>query len=155
MENPIHAEIADAHRIRPQPVFEIAKEYYSAMRPSDLSAMSKEEIAKMWNRKNHKKPADWDVKNISMNDFVPDRIIKGVRARALINVPFRVLIHGVKQIPTGNDAADLTRAIQFSISDQTTNTFPGRELMFPDDLIDILGTIGPTLITQQQYRRRL
>ncbi|KAF9730851.1 hypothetical protein PMIN06_005060 [Paraphaeosphaeria minitans] len=156
IENPIHAEIAEAHHIYPRPVLEIGREYYNALRPSAWSTMPKEEIAKMWSRKNHRKPSDWDATNISMNEFVPDRIIKeGVSAPTPTSVPFRVLMHGIKQIPTDNDAADLTRAIQFANSDQAKNMFPGRDLMFPDDLVDILGTIGPTLITQQHRDKEI
>lgn len=52
-------------------------------------------------------------------------------------------------MPTGNDAGDLTRTIQYAISDDAKARFPGRQLMFPDDLIELKKIIGPTLITQQ------
>ncbi|KAF2450989.1 hypothetical protein P171DRAFT_480037 [Karstenula rhodostoma CBS 690.94] len=150
LENPIHAEINDIHRVASQTVATIAKGYQDALRPSNWRQMTKKEIKTLWTRRNQTKPADWDEKNISMNAFVPDRIIKeGVRAPAPTSVPFRMLTQGVRKIPTGNDAADLTRSIEFATSDQAKKTFPGRDLMFPDDLIDILRTIGPTLITQQ------
>lgn len=150
LENPIHAEITEVHRVYPRAVADIGNDYQNALRPSDWRRMAKEDIKTLWTRKNQKKPHGWDARNISMNAFVPDRIIKqGVRAPAPTSVPFSRLMQGVKKTPTGNDAADLTRAIEFANSEEAKKIFPGRNLIFPDDLIDILRTIGPTLVTEQ------
>jgi hypothetical protein len=154
MDNPTHAEIIARHRVLTVDVSIIAKQYLHALRPVGSCSMTGEQGKTLWSRKTQKIPDGWDARNISMNAFVPDRIaIAGVHAPAPASVPFRILSEGVKKMPTGNDAADLTRAIEFANGDQAKESFPGRNLMFPDDLTNILTNIGHTSITEQHRDR--
>jgi hypothetical protein len=154
MDNATHTEIIDRHRVHCRNASDVAREYLQALRPANWPAMTGDQAKSLWSRKNQKVPDGWDARSLSMNAFVPDRIGKeGIHAPAPASVPFRILLQGVKKIPTGNDAADLTRAIEFANSDKAKHTFSGRDLMFPDDLINILTHIGHASITEQQRDR--
>ncbi|KAF2708618.1 hypothetical protein K504DRAFT_455583 [Pleomassaria siparia CBS 279.74] len=101
-----------------------------------------------WLRKNHLVPDGWDDKNIAVNGFMPDRVLLNSGKPEPDSVPFRQLIVGVKQTPQGADTADLTRAIQFALSNhRTDHNGNEQEYMFPDDLRTILSIIGYTHIT--------
>ncbi|KAJ4353605.1 uncharacterized protein N0V89_005335 [Didymosphaeria variabile] len=149
MDNKTHAEIIEHHRVHTLETTEIAKGYLDALRPANWQHMNRDRLRTLWNRKNQRTPDGWNATNIAMNGFVPDRIAKeGFHASAPASVPFRNLVQGVKKLPTGNDAADLTRAIEFANGDEAEKTFPGRDLLFPDDLIDIFKAIGHAVITE-------
>lgn len=93
-----------------------------------------------WTKLNHKAPLGWDENLMAMDGFVPDDVkMKGYRRPAPI--PFCDLTVGVKKLPEGTHAGDLTRALQFAL-DHSSMTY-----MFPDDLPAILDHIGRTQIT--------
>ncbi|KAL1608027.1 hypothetical protein SLS60_002966 [Paraconiothyrium brasiliense] len=150
MENRTHAEISNRHRTSTPQVYDIANSYLDALRPWNWRKMPKEQYKTFWSRRTHRTPAKWDTTNIAMNAFVPDRLTKeGFVAEVPASVSFPMLLHGVKKLPTGDDAADLTRAIKFATGDGAKKMFPGRYLLFPDDLIDIFRAIGHVTITDQ------
>jgi hypothetical protein len=102
-----------------------------------------------WTRSTHKAPADWDARDISVNGFVPDRIRLGTNTKPRAGVPFTRLIDGVTQLPQGNDAADLTRAVRFALANRRGDTTEG--YLFPDHWHEILDRIGRTQVTPDHY----
>ncbi|KAH6629380.1 hypothetical protein C7974DRAFT_454100 [Boeremia exigua] len=92
-----------------------------------------------WTKVKHTASPDWDPTTLSLDGFEPDDVqLNGYRR--LPSIPLRDLMLGVKKIPQGTHAGDLTRAIQFSLGSP-------QDYMFPDDLASILDFIGRTHIT--------
>ncbi|EMD93777.1 hypothetical protein COCC4DRAFT_91993, partial [Bipolaris maydis ATCC 48331] len=115
----------------------IADSYRKAMR----------KIMPAWLRRNHKAPEDWDATVMSIENIIPEAAKKGGYV-APASIPFKDLAVGLKKLPQGYDAGDLTRALDFAMK----NDKPGKdgsttELMFPDDIHTILDHIGRTEIT--------
>ncbi|KAF2245319.1 hypothetical protein BU26DRAFT_508002 [Trematosphaeria pertusa] len=158
MTNPIHHEILKTHCF-----FDerwdgggvsrggIANAYLDAMRGHDWRNLSKDEQKDLWNRKNHRTPAEWDNRDISINGFVPDRIRERSRHQQPPSVPFRELLKAVKKVPEGDDTADLTRAVQWAVVNEYVDEHGRKaEYLFPDHLSWILNNIGRTQVTNQQ-----
>lgn len=150
ISNPAHFEIVKAHRYWDEcldNISVISNGYLDALRGHGWRH-NKPPPANMWSRKGHQTPADWDSKDISVNGFVPDRVLEGYGHQQPPSVRFAALLHGVKKIPKGADAADLTRAIDYAVGNRWTDSFGiGQEFMFPDHLSYILNTIGRTQVT--------
>lgn len=92
-----------------------------------------------WTKAKHVAPLGWNPMLLSMDGFVPDdTTYPGYLHPPAI--PFRDLMIGVKKLPDGTNAGDLTRALQFALERP-------ENLMFPDDLPGILDHIGRTQIT--------
>jgi hypothetical protein len=100
-----------------------------------------------WKRVSHTVPASWDSQNIAVNHFLPD-VARSPRYSAPKPISFKDLMVGIKKLPEGEDAGDLTRALNFALRNQKTDT-DGLEVdyMFPDDIHAIINHIGPTLLT--------
>lgn len=92
-----------------------------------------------WTKAKHTPALGWNSLLISMDGFKPDDAWNA-DYRRLPSVPLRDLMIGVKKLPEGSNAGDLTRCVQFSL---------GRpeNFLFPDDLSQILQHIGRTQIT--------
>lgn len=109
---------------------------------SDGYRRSMRKINEAWTKAKHKKPQGWDGNALSVNHLTHE---KGGKARP---IPMKVLMNDIKHLPQGHDAGDLTRALQYAISNQKRG--PNAEFLdwlFPDDLHTILGHIGYTTIT--------
>ncbi|KAJ4350861.1 hypothetical protein N0V95_004360 [Ascochyta clinopodiicola] len=92
-----------------------------------------------WTKAGHTIPPGWVPNSLVMDGFVPDDVqMHGYRRPS--SIPFRDLAMGVKKVPEGNDAGDLTCALQFAL--QRPEVY-----MFPEDLPVILDYIGLSKIT--------
>jgi hypothetical protein len=92
-----------------------------------------------WTKAKHVAPHGWDPMLIGMDGFVPDDAgAPGYHRPA--SIPLRDLMIGVKKLPDGTNAGDLTRCVQFALT-------RSEDFMFPDDLPRILEHIGHTKIT--------
>jgi len=145
MQNTTHFEIHNTHRHTNDgiAITSIAGGYLDAMRGAGWRVRPKEQKGS-WSRKGHKPPKNW-VCSLDMAGFQPDRIKHG-GGMAPDPVPFSDLLKGVKKVPTGFDAADLTRAIEYAIGNPNED---GREWIFPTDLSSILDYIGRTIVTPE------
>lgn len=134
----VHFMILDEHReLRLDTEFErtrarstLTSEYRKTMRS----------FSQGWKKAKHTAPSDWDPTSMDMGGYVPD----DMRHDGYRQVPpmlFRDLMSGVKKMPEGVHAGDLTRALQFALSAGPHN------FMFPDDLPNILDHIGRTQMT--------
>ncbi|KAH5573078.1 hypothetical protein HBI24_201080 [Parastagonospora nodorum] len=110
---------------------------------SDANRRSMRKISEGWTKAKHKKPEGWNGNTLSVNHLTHE---KGVKARPVL---MKVLMNDIKHLPQGDDAGDLTRALEYAMSNQKRgpNGEP-LEWLFPDDLHTILGHIGYTTITQ-------
>lgn len=109
----------------------ITDEYRKAMRSHPQN--------RGWTKAKHTEPLGWDPKLIAMDGFVPDDA-RLPTYRQLPPVPLRDLMIGVKKLPEGTHAGDLTRCVQFAL------TRP-EDFVFPDDLPRILDHVGRTEVT--------
>lgn len=97
-------------------------------------------ITPSWTKVKHVAPNAWDCNWIAMGGFVlDDARLKSYRRPA--SIPFRDLAIGVKKLPEGTYAGDLTRALNYALE------YPQQEYLFPEDLPTILDHIGRTKIT--------
>jgi hypothetical protein len=141
----VHVAILQEHRTMDNmSTEEIAKlregcsdEYRRVMRTMDPS----------WKRAAHTVPASWDNQNITVNHFLPD-VAHSPHYTAPKPIPFKDLMVGIKKLPEGKDAGDLTRALDFALRNQKIDTNGLKaDYMFPDDIHAIINHIGPTLLT--------
>lgn len=109
----------------------IADQYRKAMRshPQNMG----------WTKARHTGPSGWNAKLIGMDGFVPDDA-RLPQYHQLPSVPLRDLMIGVKKLPEGTNAGDLTRCVQFA-------RMRPEGFVFPDDLPRILDHVGRTEIT--------
>ncbi|KAG9203368.1 hypothetical protein G6514_003021 [Epicoccum nigrum] len=115
----------------------ITDEYRKAMR----------KIVPDWIKAKHVVAADWVSTAIGMDGFCPD----DVDSRGYRRVPsilFKDLAIGVKKMPEGPAAGDLTRALLFALENK-------QDYSFPEDLPTILDYIGRTHITKAHTDRPL
>lgn len=111
-----------------------------------------------WTKAKHQAPGDWNKSNMLVNGFLPETARQPGYV-APPSIPFKHLTFGLKKLPEGHDAADLTRALEFCLNNQKFNEHGhGVDFMFPDDLQTILNYIGRTAIigahTDPQVVRR-
>ncbi|KAJ4377163.1 hypothetical protein N0V86_006604 [Didymella sp. IMI 355093] len=109
----------------------ITDEYRKTMRsfPQNMS----------WTKVKHVAPHGWDPMIIGMDGFVPDDVsVPGYHRPS--SIPLRDLMIGVKKLPEGTNAGDLTRCVQFALRRPEHFTFP-------DDLPRILEHVGRTEVT--------
>lgn len=104
-----------------------------------------------WNKKNHKAPEGWDHNDISVSNFMPDRIRENTDKEQRLGVLFTSLLRPeIHKLPQGFDRGDLTRAIEYARHNQRFNTITGQynDFLFPDHIHEILGIIGYTQVTR-------
>jgi hypothetical protein len=148
----VHFEILQEHRVLNIPEAELSRlkdvisaNYRRTMRRSDTK----------WTKASHKAPEGWNADDVSVGNFVPDGVI-GSSFPAKLPVPlsrpipFKDLMKDVTRLPSGPDAGDLTRAVEFAINNQKQGS-DGEvsDWIFPDDIHTILNHIGYTNITAQ------
>lgn len=121
----------------------IAYAYRKTMRSADPT----------WTKAKHTIPSNWNDGFMSVNAFLPD----AARETSYLPPPsiaFKQLLVGVKKLPQGADAGDLTRALEYARYntkfDSDGQTY---ELVFPDDIQMILNHIGCTYITMEHTDR--
>jgi hypothetical protein len=106
----------------------LTDEYRKAMRKDN----------KDWTKATHVKPAGWQPTAMGVDGFTPDDVeVPGYRR--VPSIFFRDLAIGVKKMPEGPAAGDLTRALLFAIESK-------QDYLFPEDLPTILDYIGRTQI---------
>lgn len=114
---------------------------------SDRYRKTMRKIDSRWSKNKHRAPQGWDHRETTVNMFLPD----ASREPGWIYpapIPFKTLCKGLKKLPQGADAGDLTRALTFAMKNNKTGpNGEHQEFMFPDDLHVILGAIGYTNIT--------
>jgi hypothetical protein len=78
----------------------------------------------------------WDTTNLSLRGFRTPRETYRLNVSKQSGIPFKSLADGVKEMPQGDDALDLTRMIQHHVDhpDETWN--------FPDDWDSLLSHLG-------------
>jgi hypothetical protein len=84
------------------------------------------------------KPEDWDPTSISVAGF--RTAVSGKKKGSFPGIPFKDLANGVKNKPTGLDALDLTRAVQYC------EDHPDEEWTYPDDYERLVNHLGPALV---------
>ncbi|KAF3044960.1 hypothetical protein E8E11_005181 [Didymella keratinophila] len=117
----------------------ITDEYRKAMRSHPQN--------RSWTKAKHSEPLGWDPKLIAMGGFVPDDA-RLPQYHRLPSVPLHDLMIGVKKLPEGTNAGDLTRCVQFAL------TRP-EDFVFPDDLPRILDHVGRTKVTTAHTDRAI
>lgn len=115
----------------------ITDEYRKAMR----------KIVPDWIKAKHVVPAGWDSTAIGMDGFYPDDV-DSRDYRRVPSILFKDLAIGVKKMPEGPAAGDLTRALLFALENK-------QDYSFPEDLPTILDYIGRTHITTAHTDRPL
>ncbi|KAF2635506.1 hypothetical protein P280DRAFT_484559 [Massarina eburnea CBS 473.64] len=156
ISNPVHIEIHAEHRhdSHSMTLKKVGSRYLTAMRGRNWKQVKKQDAesgrtTELWDRKTHLTPIGWNPANIAMNGFMVDLDAENMNPAS---VPFISLLHNVKKIPQGFDAADLTRAIDyvaFYTSQEACSGKQAQTLMFPDHLKDVLDTIGRTQISPE------
>lgn len=102
-----------------------------------------------WTKQLHRIPAHWNTDLMVVNAFWPESAHQ-IGSIATNPVVFRTLAEGLKKLPQGYDAADLTRALIYAIQNKKLNEHGVvTDFMFPDDLQKILQVIGQTQITKE------
>jgi hypothetical protein len=115
----------------------LTDEYRKAMRKDNIE----------WTRATHVRPAGWQPTAMGVDGFTPDDVeVPGYRI--VPSIFFRDLAIGVKKMPEGPAAGDLTRALLFAIETKL-------DYLFPEDLSTILNYIGRTQITTAHTDRPL
>ncbi|KAH7359791.1 hypothetical protein BKA66DRAFT_573903 [Pyrenochaeta sp. MPI-SDFR-AT-0127] len=115
----------------------ISDQYRKTMRESNAK----------WTKSTHRKPEGWNVHLIQVNDFIPD-IARLPGYICSPSIQFKSLASGLKKLPEGHDAGDLTRALDYAMQNDYTNEH-GQvvDFMFPDDLQLILDKVGHVNVT--------
>ncbi|USP75508.1 uncharacterized protein yc1106_02782 [Curvularia clavata] len=108
-------------------------------------------IVASWTRRNHEVPQDWDTSKMDIRDYLPEAA-KKPRYEAPESIKFSDLAIGVKLLPQGDDAGDLTRALVFAMNNRKTNEAGRRfHYVFPDDIHIILNQIGRSDYTEANF----
>jgi hypothetical protein len=118
---------------------------------SDRYRKTMRKIDSRWSKYKHRAPQGWDHHETTVNMFLQD----AAREPGWIYpapIPFKTLCKGLKKLPQGADAGDLTHALSFAMKNKKTGpNGEHQEFMFPDDLHVILGAIGYTNITADHF----
>ncbi|PSN70872.1 hypothetical protein BS50DRAFT_659704 [Corynespora cassiicola Philippines] len=90
-----------------------------------------------WKVANHKAPSDWDPTKLDTSDFrTPNTTHETKPDPEPRSIPFKGLAKGLKSMPKGDDALDLTRCVQYH------TIHPNEKWMFPEQYQDLLTHIG-------------
>ncbi|EOA87817.1 hypothetical protein ACJQWK_02252 [Exserohilum turcicum] len=147
----VHFAILDEHRhlnIHHTDEVERARDHLS-----DTYRRVMRKVEPGWTKARHRAPEDWDEFAMSIHNFVPEAADK-VRYIVPPSIPFRDLATGLKKLPQGADAGDLTRALAYAMQNQKVDGYGHvSEFMFPDDIHVVLELAGRTHITQDHLDR--
>jgi len=104
-----------------------------------------------WTKQNHRAPADWDAHGLSIHGFFPETVVSGAPYVAPESIPFKDLAIGLKKLPEGTDAGDLTHALNYAMRNQKLDNHGyATDFVFPDDIQLILSAIGRVPVTVDQ-----
>ncbi|OCL09437.1 hypothetical protein AOQ84DRAFT_404607 [Glonium stellatum] len=141
--------ILDADR-QAYPTNTILKGYQITMREGPLPTHK----LPGWKCSTHTKPANWDATYLNLDGYLPRCIthpsknLKGPATRGRKepeDIAMEDLLKGVRNIPSGADALDLTRAILYAHDN------PGK-FRYPQDLSKVVSLLGgPAPITADHY----
>ncbi|KAF2122158.1 hypothetical protein BDV96DRAFT_640221 [Lophiotrema nucula] len=149
----IMAYIINEHRVQGHGAM-YANAIYHMMKGS--MAYKKGDENKSWTFRKHKVPEDWDDEVIDVSRFriprethayPPNNWKKNEEAKP---VSFMSLADGVKKLPTGDDALDLTLCVEWHLQN------PEEEAWFPNDyqkLVEMLG--GPKEVQLDNWDRTI
>jgi len=95
-----------------------------------------------WTKHGHRASLDFVVTSLRVNNVCLEDL-----QDSNLNVPapiaFKDLATGMKKLPQGYDAGDLTRALEFAMNNQRDDGCGNQvEFIFPDDLHEILDRVG-------------
>jgi hypothetical protein len=124
-------------------------------RLSDAYRKTMRKVIPGWTQAKHQAPVGWNQANVGIARHVPE----AARENGYIapsSIPFKDLAIGLKKLPHGNDAGDLTRALDYAMRNRKIDE-QGQEveLMFPEDIQAILSQIGRTRITPAHNDRHI
>jgi hypothetical protein len=148
----VHVTILQEHRHITLPKVEVTRakdgitdQYRQTMRKMDPS----------WRKTAHKAPSNWDMNNLTVNQFLPDSA-RDAGYTAPDPVSFKEMMNGIKKLPQGPDAGDLTRALEFALRNQKIHPDgKAEDYLFPDDVHSILAKIGYTVVTKDHTDRAI
>jgi hypothetical protein len=92
-------------------------------------------------------PAGWDPLSTIPVGYQEAREAHNGADEDAPDVPFTELLRGVTRIPTGADAADLTRALTWAAAAKLRS---GKVYMFPSDLPEVLALVGRAKYSEAQ-----
>ncbi|CAE7027569.1 hypothetical protein PTTW11_04269 [Pyrenophora teres f. teres] len=101
-----------------------------------------------WTKQTHRAPVDWNMQALSIHDFTPECMVSGDLYVTPPSIPFKDLAIGLKKLPEGNDAGDLTHALDYAMRNHKLDEkgYPA-DFVFPDDIQLILNAIGRISVT--------
>lgn len=103
-----------------------------------------------WTRRSHELPEDRDGSDMDISNYQPEPA-RNPRYKEPGSIKFTDLAIGVKQLPQGDDAGDLTRALDFAMKNMKTVDGRKSHYVFPDDIHIILDQIGRILYTEANF----
>jgi len=148
----VHYAILDKHRyLDIEDTNEDANRARKSLSATYLSVMRK--VDPFWKRNAHQVPQDWNNFDMNIENFVPEAAKKPTY-QAPPSIRFKDLADGLKQLPQGPDAGDLTRALEFVMRNMKTNEHGLKfYYVFPDDIQIILDRIGRMTCTRANFDR--
>ncbi|KAH7351381.1 hypothetical protein BKA66DRAFT_516301 [Pyrenochaeta sp. MPI-SDFR-AT-0127] len=93
------------------------------------------------------KKATWDEANLDVNGFRTPGQVNGKHS-APPPIPFKSLNTGVRRMPTGYDALDLTRMVQYCVQN------PSQLWLYPDDFEALLNRLGGPVVRRKEHLDR-
>ncbi|KAG9195388.1 hypothetical protein G6011_00509 [Alternaria panax] len=144
----VHVAILEQHRHLGLTSPEEAERARDHISDTYRKTMRKMENLAGWTKAGHNIPGDWDKLNISISQYRPEASKKVGYVRPP-PIPFIDLAIGLKKLPQGHDAGDLSCALQFAVQNQKLDEHgQPAEFMFPDDIQLILNYTGRTQNTE-------
>ncbi len=105
-------------------------------------------VIEKWTKASHQTPKDWDRYATQINNFLPD-VARQPNFVAPAPILFTDLAKGLKKLPQGDDAGDLTRALEYALQNKARDDDGNPvTLLFPTHLQAILDFVGRTTITK-------
>ncbi|PSN70874.1 hypothetical protein BS50DRAFT_584450 [Corynespora cassiicola Philippines] len=126
----------------------MATRYYEVKRHRNRYEVRKQNE---WKRSRHQAPKGWNHNAIAINSYTPGwkKPVDYNNTTRLpvckVPVEFILLARGLRKLPKGPDAGDLTRALKYSLGHVRSD---GTEYLFPDHWNEILDIIGRTKVTR-------
>jgi hypothetical protein len=149
----IHVALLEEHRHVDVYTLEDRKRWRDRLGEAYRRSMRK--VDPEWKQGKHHAPQGWNEQDIDIAGFVPEAAREaGYIAPTAIS--FKDLSIGLKKLPQGNDAGDLTRALDYAMHNHKVDENGQEvELMFPDDVQAILNQIGRTRVTREHTDRSI
>ncbi|RMZ71868.1 hypothetical protein GMOD_00009216 [Pyrenophora seminiperda CCB06] len=107
-----------------------------------------------WSKHTHAMPVDWDSYALSITDVTPEAVVTGATYIAPASIPFKDLAIGLKKLPQGDHAGDLTCALDYAMRYQKADgSGHTTDFLFPDDVQLILHFVGRVRVTKEKTDR--